>query len=259
MFTDTHSHLYLDNFKDDIELVVSKAIQNNVKKIYLPNIDRDSIDQMIELENKYPDVFSSMIGLHPGSVKENYKEEIDHLNSYIQFHHFVAVGEIGIDLYWDTKFRNEQIEAFEIQTDLAIEMNLPIIIHTREAMDLTIDLIKNRNNQNLTGIFHCFTGDIHQAEEIIKLGFLLGIGGVVTYKKSTLPEIVQKIDLKHIVLETDSPFLPPTPYRGKRNESSYIPLIAEKISEIKGINIKEVETITTENALYIFKDDSRVR
>ncbi|MEZ4909169.1 MAG: TatD family hydrolase [Saprospiraceae bacterium] len=252
MFIDTHSHLYLENFKDDIDIVVSNAINSNVQKIFLPNIDKESIEDMLLLESRYPHIFHSMLGLHPGSVKSDFIDEIDLLKSYFDTNKFIAIGEVGIDLYWDKSFKNEQIEAFEIQIDLAIDNNLPIVIHTRESMDLTIDILKNRNNDKIKGIFHCFIGDINQARKVIELGFMMGIGGVVTYKNSILPPVIEHFPIDYMVLETDSPFLPPTPYRGKRNESSYIPIIANKIAELKNIDIKIIENTTTKNALELF-------
>ena len=252
MLIDTHSHLYLPQFDDDIDLVIENAIKKNIEKIYLPNIDSSTIKRMKNLENKYPDLFRSMIGLHPGSVDKNYKKELDIVEKELTKGIYAGVGEVGIDLYWDKSFKNEQIDAFEIQVKWAKKYNLPVIIHARDAMDLTIDIIERNQSENLTGIFHCFTGNINQAFRIMKTGFLMGIGGIVTYKNSGLDKVVIEIPMEYIVLETDSPYLPPVPYRGKRNESSYITYITKKIAEIKNLPIEEVVKITSDNAIRLF-------
>lgn len=252
MFVDTHSHLYLSNFDNDIANVVNNAINNNIKKIYLPNIDSTTIDDMLSLEKNYPDIFHSMIGLHPGSVNENYKKELDIVKRELEKGNYVGIGEVGIDLYWDKTYKKEQIDAFNQQVIWAKEYNLPVIIHARDAMDLTIEIIENNKSENLNGIFHCFTGNIDQAFRIMKTGFKMGIGGIVTYKNSGLDKVVREIPLEYIVLETDSPYLPPVPFRGKRNESSYLVYIANKIAEIKGLPVEEIEKITTINANKIF-------
>lgn len=200
MFVDTHSHLYLSNFDNDIANVVNNAINNNIKKIYLPNIDSTTIDDMLNLEKNYPDIFHSMIGLHPGSVNENYKKELDIVKRELEKGNYVGIGEVGIDLYWDKTYKKEQIDAFNQQVIWAKEYNLPVIIHARDAMDLTIEIIENNKSENLNGIFHCFTGNIDQAFRIMKTGFKMGIGGIVTYKNSGLDKVVREIPLEYIVL-----------------------------------------------------------
>ena len=252
MFIDTHSHLYLQQFDDDIETVIANAKNNNVTQIYLPNIDNSTTKRMLDLEKKDAKMFKSMMGLHPGSVDKNYKRELDIMRKELETENYVGVGEVGIDLYWDKTFKNEQIDAFDTQIKWAKELNLPVIIHARDAMDLTIDIIEKNQDGNLKGIFHCFTGDINQAFRIMKLGFYMGIGGILTYKKSGLEDIVSEIPIEYLVLETDSPYLPPVPYRGKRNESSYVIHVAQKIAEIKNISIEEVGKITSENARKVF-------
>ncbi len=252
MLIDTHSHLYLDQFSDDIDEVIQNAKANNVTLIFLPNIDSSTISNMLELENKDPDFFKSMIGLHPGSVDKNYKSELNIVRQELEKGNYFGIGEVGIDLYWDKTFKNEQIEAFDTQVKWAKEFDLPVIIHARDAMDLTIDIIEKNRNGNLKGIFHCFTGDIDQAFKIMKTGFYMGIGGILTYKNSGLKDIIKEIPLEYLVLETDSPYLPPVPYRGKRNESAYIKHIAMKLAEIKNTTLEEVEEITSKNAAAVF-------
>jgi TatD DNase family protein len=254
-FIDTHTHLYSSQFNDDINEVILKSIEKGVNKLLLPNIDLDSIEGMLDLVNKYPGICYPMIGLHPCSVDENFEDLLNKIETNISNNHnFIAIGEIGIDLYWDKTFLNQQIKAFEIQIEWAKKYNLPIVIHARDSFDEIFDVLDNVNDQQLRGVFHCFTGDINQANKVLSYGgFKLGIGGVVTFKKSGLDEVLKNISLEHLILETDSPYLAPVPYRGKRNESSYIPLIAEKLSSIYGISEKEIASITSHNALELFK------
>ncbi len=221
--------------------------------MFLPNIDSTSIDAMLNLEKEFPGNCYAMMGLHPGSVKENYLDELKIVEGWLSKRKFIAVGEIGMDYYWDKTFVEQQKDAFSKQIDWAKKYNLPIVIHQRECFEDCFEIVKSKNDSSLKGIFHCFTGTIEEANKILALGnFKLGIGGVVTYKKSSLPEVLKQIDLKHIVLETDSPYLAPVPHRGKRNESSYLTIIANKVAEIKGITVEEVAKITTENAQQIF-------
>ncbi len=256
---DTHTHLYVDQFDKDREQVIENAVKSGVERFFLPNIDNESIDRLLALESRHPSICHPMMGLHPCSVKSNYKEVLTVIKSWLYKRPFCAVGEIGMDLYWDKTFKNEQIEAFLLQSEWAIALNLPIVIHSRESTSELIDLIKNINDSRLKGIFHCFGGNIKEAEQIIDLGFYLGIGGVVTFKKAGLDKTLEKIDLQNIVLETDSPYLAPTPYRGKRNESSYLSLIAQRIADIKNTTVEEVGRITSENALRIFKMTDVIR
>lgn len=251
MLIDSHCHLYLEEFKPDLAEMMQRAFDAGVKKFYLPAIDSETTDAMDRLENAYPGICISMAGLHPCSVKGNYQTELVHVKSRLSLRKFAAVGEIGLDFYWDKTFVKEQYDAFHQQIQLAIQHQLPIVIHTREAMKETINVVKQYQGR-VKGIFHCFGGTIADANEIIALGFLMGIGGVVTYKKSGLAEVVKEIDLKHIILETDAPFLTPVPFRGKRNESSYLTYIQEKIAEVKSISLEEVAVATTANAHAIF-------
>lgn len=251
MLIDTHCHLYLEDYKFDIEEVVNRAAISGVERFYLPAVDSTTTNAMLELEAKYPDKILSMIGLHPCSVKDNYENELELVYGWLSRRKFAAIGEIGLDFFWDKTFVKEQYEVFEKQIELAITYNLPIVIHTRNAMQETIDVVKKYKGQ-VKGIFHCFGGTLEEANQVIDLGFYLGIGGVVTYKKSGLADVIKQIDLRHIVLETDAPYLTPVPFRGKRNESSYLSYIVEKIAEVKEITVEEVAEITTANALKIF-------
>lgn len=251
-YIDTHTHLYDEQFDDDRAATIQKAIDNGVNKMYLPNCDSTTINSMMQLAKDYPTNCFPMMGLHPCYVKENYQEELAIVADYLSKEKFYAVGEIGLDYYWDTTFKEQQIEAFSQQIDWALKYDLPIVIHSRESLQDCIDIVKSKQDGKLKGIFHCFGGSKYEADQIIDLGFHLGIGGVVTFKNSKLPEVLKEIDIKHLVLETDAPYLSPAPYRGKRNESSYIPLIVEKLADIHETDISNVATITTENALAIF-------
>lgn len=249
---DTHCHLYLDEFKSDINEVIKRAADEGVNKFYLPAIDSAEIENLLLLESHFPGKCFAMMGLHPCSVKENYLEELAIVTDWFAKRNFAAVGEIGLDFYWDKTFILQQYEAFRAQIKLSIQYQLPIVIHTRNAMQETIDVVTEFDPGVLRGIFHCFGGTVEQANAIIDAGFYLGIGGVLTYKKSGLAEVLEQIDLKYMVLETDSPYLTPVPFRGKRNESSYLKYIAEKLALIKNISVEEVNAITTANAEKIF-------
>jgi TatD DNase family protein len=251
---DTHAHLYLEEFSKDRPEVIAKAQEIGVEKIYLPNIDSRSIDAMLELEFRYPDFCIATMGLHPCSVKKDFEKELYIVEEWLGKRKFAAIGEMGTDLYWDKSFWQEQQEAFKIQAEWAKKYDLPLIIHCRNSIDETIALLENlqENEKPLKCIFHCFTGNLEQAQKIIAMGFFLGIGGVVTFKNGGLDKVLPHIDLEHLVLETDSPYLAPVPHRGKRNESSYILLIAQKIAEIKSVSLEEVKSKTTQNAQKIF-------
>jgi len=254
MFIDTHTHLYSEEFNEDRTAVINTAISNSVTKLYLPNIDSNSIDGMLQLEKEFPDNCFAMMGLHPCSVKENYLDELTIVKKWLDKRKFIAIGEIGIDLYWDKTFIAEQEIAFKKQIDWALEYNYSIVIHCRNAFDEIFTILQSYSKLP-KGIFHCFSGDVEQAQKILALkNFKLGIGGVVTFKNSGLDKVVETISIEDIVLETDSPYLAPMPYRGKRNESSYIPLIAKKVAELKNISIEEVENVTTNNANFIFEN-----
>ncbi|MCI5055733.1 MAG: TatD family hydrolase, partial [Flavobacteriales bacterium] len=228
-----------------------------VEKFFLPNINKASFEAMMSLVERYPDHMYPMMGLHPCDVKEDFEQELDFVKEMQNRHRFYGVGEMGIDLHWDLSFVEQQKEAFRIQVALAKELDLPVIIHARKALDLVFDLLDELNSDGLRGIFHCFDGSLEQAQRALGFqGFYLGIGGVVTFKNSGLKDVISAIDLEHLVLETDAPYLAPSPFRGKRNESSYIPNIADKLSEIKSVSIKEVARITTENAMNVFRISS---
>ena len=250
--TDTHCHLYSEEFKEDIENVIATAVKAGVEKFYLPSIDSGSMERMFNLEEKYPGQCIAMMGLHPCYVKENYKDELELVQQWLGKRKFAAVGEIGLDFYWDKSFVKEQYEVFRTQVEWAIENNLPIVIHTRNAMQETINLVKEYVPKGIRGIFHCFSGSYESAKEIIKAGFYLGIGGVLTYKNAGLAESLTNIDLQHLVLETDAPYLTPVPFRGKRNESSYLKYVVAKLAEVKNCSEEEVAAITTANAEKIF-------
>ncbi|MDQ6814765.1 MAG: TatD family hydrolase [Bacteroidota bacterium] len=249
---DSHTHLYSKEFENDFEQVFERAKKAGVEKFYMPAIDSKVIEAMLSLEEKYPGECFAMMGLHPCSVKDNYAEELQIVEEYLAKRKFVAVGEIGLDFYWDTTYKNEQYEAFNRQMQLALIYKLPIVIHTRNAMQETIDAVKPFASKGLRGIFHCFGDSSDVAKQIIDIGFLLGIGGVLTYKNAHLAEVLKDIPLQHIVLETDAPYLSPVPYRGKRNESSYLKHIAEKLASVKNISLEEIAEITSGNAEKIF-------
>lgn len=254
MFIDTHTHLYSEEFDADRIERINDAIEKGVSKLYMPNVDSDSIDGMLALEVHFPEHCYPMMGLHPCSVKENYRVELDVVKKWLDLRRFAAIGEIGMDLYWDKTFVKEQELAFREQIFWALEYNYTIVIHCRNAFDEIFAILQSFEKLP-KGIFHCFSGDFIQAEKILSLGnFKLGIGGVVTFKNSGLDKVVEQLSLHDIVLETDAPYLAPVPYRGKRNESAYIPLIAEKIAQLKQVSIEEVAKITTQNALEIFEN-----
>lgn len=254
-FIDTHTHLFASEFKDDIDIVVKNAINSGVSKMLLPNIDSSTTNNMLQLCNKYPKHCFPMVGLHPCSVKkDNIDKEILHVEEMLNKNKFIAIGEIGLDLYWDKSTLSYQKVAFESQIKLAKKYQLPIVIHVRDSFNEAIEIVEKLNNENLSGVFHCFTGNIQEAERIINLqNFYLGIGGVVTFKNGGINKIINQISLDNIILETDSPYLTPTPFRGKRNESKYLVNIAQKMSEIYEIDINEIANKTSSNAINLFK------
>lgn len=256
ILVDTHTHLYAEEFDNDRDQMIANAIDSGVQKFYLPNIDTSSIEPMKQLVQKYPANCFAMMGLHPCSVNEKVEQELATIQRLLFTEKYVAVGEIGIDLYWDKTFVEQQKQAFRTQINWAIELKLPISIHCRNAFDEIYEIMcefcePNKDNA-LKGIFHCFSGNTEQAKKVIELGFFLGIGGVLTFKNSGLDKVLKEIELEKIVLETDSPYLAPVPHRGKRNESSYIRIIAEKVAEIKNCSLQHVAEITTKNAQLIF-------
>lgn len=255
MFIDTHTHLYSDKFSADRDEVMQRARNAGVELALLPAIDRSSHAAMLELERQYPDFCLAMIGLHPVSVKENYEEELALVESELKRRDWIAIGEIGMDLYWDKSFRREQEDAFLRQCGWAISYDLPIAIHARESIDELLALIEGVGNERLRGVFHCFTGDARQAERAIELGFFLGIGGVVTFKNGGLDKVMPNVDRDRVILETDAPYLAPVPYRGKRNETAYVAEVAKRVADLWNISSAEVGQITSQNAAQLFDLD----
>jgi TatD DNase family protein len=251
MYIDTHTHLYDERLMADGDQV-QRAINAGVKKMYMPNCDSCTIKGMLELTDQWPMNCIPMMGVHPCYVKDNYKDELAIVADWLTKRNFAAIGEIGLDYYWDLTHKQQQLDAFEQQIDMALQYDLPIVIHSRESTGDCIEVVRRKQNGKLKGIFHCYSGTLEEAKQVCDLGFHLGIGGVVTYSKGTLPDIVKEIPLEYIVLETDAPYLAPVPYRGKRNESAYIPVIAHKIAELKGVDVAEVARITTGNAEKVF-------
>jgi TatD DNase family protein len=251
---DTHTHLFLSQFDNDIDNVIQNSISNGVTKMLLPNIDSTTTNQMLKLSERYPKHCFPMIGLHPCSVNtENAEQEIIHVEQMLEKNKFLAIGEIGIDLYWDKSTLDIQKQVFELQINLAKKHRLPIVIHVRDSFKEAIEIVEKLNDDNLSGVFHCFTGALEEAQRVINLqNFYLGIGGVVTFKNGGLDKIINQINLDHIILETDSPYLTPSPFRGKRNESKYILNIAQRLSEIYNIDIKNIAETTTHNAYKLF-------
>lgn len=255
MFIDTHAHTYDEVFENDLKQIVDRSIENKVRKVFLPNVDLDSIEPMFDLNKNFPHHFYPMMGLHPCYVKEDFKEVLPKMENILKEKRdlIFGIGETGLDYYWDITYKEEQKVSLLKHIEWALDFKLPLILHTRNSLRDTIDLVSGNYNKGLKGIFHCYSGTLEEAHEILKMDdFFLGFGGPITYKKSELPEIVAQLPLDRIVLETDAPYLPPVPYRGKRNESSYIPLIAKKIAEVKRIPVDEVMKVTTENARFIF-------
>jgi TatD DNase family protein len=254
---DTHAHLYSETFAPDRHEMLARIEQANVGRVYMPNVDHTSIEGMLEVEQKDPQRFIPMMGLHPCSVKADFEKELTIVESWLSKRKFVAVGEIGTDLYWDKTFWEEQKEAFCIQVSWAKKYQLPVVIHCRESINETIKLLEPMLDENLSGVFHCFTGSLEQANRIISMGFHLGLGGVVTFKNGGLDKVIPELDLQRIVLETDSPYLAPTPHRGKRNEPHYIPVIAQRVADLKQMPLQELQQITTANALTLFKESGK--
>lgn len=251
MLIDTHTHLFSEQFDEDRREMVQRAIDAGIKKMFLPNIDVKSIQSMLDLCKEFSGNCFPMIGLHPGSVEAENIAAMQKIEEYLSKEKFYAIGECGLDFYWDLSFKDQQMEVLKWHFDQSVKYGLPLVLHTRESTSEVIRMIKDYP-KDLRGVFHCFSGTLEQAHEIIEMGFFLGIGGVLTYKKSTLPEIINQLSLEHIVLETDSPYLSPVPMRGKRNESSYLIHIANKLAEIKSRSLEEISEITSTNANRLF-------
>ena len=251
-FIDTHAHVYAAELTSDLDLVMKNALAIGINKIIMPAIDSSSLDAMLKVEQQFPENCIAMMGLHPCYVKENYKEELKLVEEWIEKRKFIAIGEIGLDFYWDKTFTKEQHIVFETQMQWALDLNLPIAIHTRNAMGETIEAVKPFAKKGLRGVFHCFSGSKESAEQIIGMGFHLGLGGVLTYKNAGVAEAVKDIPIEYFVLETDAPYLAPVPYRGKTNEPAYMLEVAKKLAEIKSLPLHEIAAITTSNAEKLF-------
>ncbi len=249
---DTHCHLYLEEFDADLPAVIERAHNEGVTKFYLPAIDSTVIDRLLATETRYPGECLAMMGLHPCSVKANYAEELQLVEEWLARRRFSAIGEIGLDFYWDKTFVDQQYDAFRRQLLLAQQYGLPVVLHSRDSLDESIHVVESVHNGSLSGIFHCFGGSLEQARRITDMGFYLGIGGIITYKNAGLGPVIEQLSLDHIVLETDAPYLTPVPFRGKRNESSYLRYIAQKLADIKQLPVQQVAEITTRNAQKIF-------
>lgn len=254
---DTHAHIYSTKFDSDRDQVIEEIKAAGVSKIYMPNVDVETIDRMLDCESRYGDICVPMMGLHPCDVKEDFEQQLKVMGDWLNKREFAAVGEIGTDLYWDKSTFEIQKEALQIQVGWAKEKELPIVLHCRESIDQTIELIEKAHDGKLRGIFHCFTGTLDQANRIIEMGFLLGIGGVVTYKNGGLGQVIPYIGLENLVLETDAPYLAPVPHRGKRNTPAYLQEIAKRVGDLKETSLEKIAEITSANALNLFKEISR--
>ncbi|OEF80941.1 hydrolase TatD [Vibrio breoganii] len=249
---DTHAHIYASEFDQDRDQVVQRALQQGIDRILLPNIDLDSIVPMLSTEAKYPEVCRSMMGLHPCYVDQDIKQTLSEIEGWFDKHNFIAVGEIGIDLYWDKTYRAEQEYAFITQLNWAKEKDLPVVIHTRDSIEETLGLLSKEQDGSLRGVFHCFGGSIEEAKAINDLGFHLGLGGVSTFKNGGMDKVIPHLDMQYVILETDCPYLAPVPHRGKRNEPAYTQLVAQRVAEHRELSIQEVDNITTSNAIKLF-------
>ena len=251
-FIDSHSHIYLDDFDHDRAEMLERGEKEGIRKILMPAIDSATHRKMLNIEEEFPKQCESMMGLHPCSVKENFKEELQIVRQFLEERKFIAIGETGLDFYWDLSFKGLQYEAFEQQIKWALQYNIPVVIHSRNSLDECIQIISEHKKENLKGVFHCFSGSIEQAKKIIDLDFYLGIGGVITFKNSGLDKVIEQIELKNVILETDAPYLAPVPFRGKRNECSYLKYVVQKLVEVKKIQAEEIAAITTANAEKLF-------
>jgi len=253
MFVDSHSHIYSADFSLDRDEVITRALEAGVERIVLPNIDSSSIKPLMDLTDTIPGLFFPLVGLHPTSVKEDFRKELQILEYWLGKRKFYGIGEIGIDLFWDKSFLEEQVEAFNTQLSWAKNRNFPVVIHVRESFNEVMDQLRKAHTPGLTGVFHSFTGNLEQAEQIIELGFKIGINGIITFKNSELGETIQKIDPRHLLIETDSPWLAPVPHRGRRNECSYVVTIAEKIAQLHNTSLSSIADITSKNAKELFR------
>lgn len=251
-YTDTHAHLYLDAFNNDRDAVIERAIKRGVTKMFLPNLDSSSIEPMMALCQSYPGTCFPMMGLHPTSVKENYRDELKVISDTLRQNDFIAIGEIGIDLYWDKTFQKEQEEAFRTQLRWAKETGLPVVIHARDSFSEIFEVMDEESGPELKGVFHSFTGNREEAEKVLSYNFYIGINGIVTFKNASLANVVEKLPIERLLIETDAPFLAPVPFRGKRNESGYVTEVADRIASLHQLSPYEVAEITTDNAKTLF-------
>ncbi|EMH3444860.1 TatD family hydrolase [Vibrio harveyi] len=249
---DTHAHIYASEFDNDRDEVVKRALEQGIDKILLPNIDLESIEPMLKTEAAYPEICRSMMGLHPCYVDGNVEQTLEIIRDWFEKHNFIAVGEIGIDLYWDKTFRAEQEIAFVTQLNWAKEMDLPVVIHTRDSIEETLTLLRQEQDGRLRGVFHCFGGSVEEAQAINELGFHLGLGGVSTFKNGGMDKVIPHLDMNWIILETDCPYLAPVPHRGKRNEPAYTSLVAARVAELRGESLEAIDALTTKNAEELF-------
>ncbi|WDG08242.1 TatD family hydrolase [Vibrio campbellii] len=249
---DTHAHIYASEFDNDRDEVVKRALEQGIDRILLPNIDLESIEPMLKTEAAYPEICRSMMGLHPCYVDGNVEQTLAIIRGWFEKHNFIAVGEIGIDLYWDKTFRAEQEVAFVTQLNWAKEMNLPVVIHTRDSIEETLTLLRQEQDGSLRGVFHCFGGSVEEAQAINELGFHLGLGGVSTFKNGGMDKVIPHLDMNWVILETDCPYLAPVPHRGKRNEPAYTSLVAARVAELRGESVEAIDAITTKNAEALF-------
>jgi len=250
---DTHAHIYSEQFNEDVAEVLERAQEKGIEKIVMPNIDHRSIDGMMALEEQHPGFCYSTMGLHPCSVDKDFEKELYLVEEWLAKREFVAIGEMGTDLYWDKTFIDQQIEAFKVQTAWAKQYKKPMIIHCRESLDMTIDLVEELKSDELTGVFHCFNGSVEQARRIKALGFYIGLGGVSTFKNSGMDQVIPELDIDHIVLETDAPYLAPVPFRGKRNEPAYVKEVAQKVADFRQIPLEDLDRLSTDNANKLFE------
>jgi TatD DNase family protein len=249
---DTHSHIYLVDFDEDRQAMMERADKAGIINILMPAIDAATHENMLKIERQFPEKCRSMMGLHPCSVLGKYVNDLNMIEDYVAKNKFIAIGETGLDFYWDVTYKDQQYDAFQRQIEWALKYDIPVVIHSRNSTDECIDMIKKNQQGNLKGVFHCFSGSLEQARQIIDLGFYLGIGGVITFKNAGLDVVMKDIDMKHVVLETDAPYLAPVPFRGKRNEPAYISYIVQKLADIKTISVEEIAAITTVNAQKLF-------
>ncbi|PTN07274.1 TatD family hydrolase [Mangrovibacterium marinum] len=253
MLIDTHSHIYTEEFLDDIDEVIQRAYENEVRKIVLPNIDSSTVRKMLDLSEQYPHICYPLMGLHPTSVNEDYEDELQLVEFWLQKQKFYGIGEVGIDLYWDKTFVTEQIDAFRRQIRMAIKYDLPLVIHFRESFNEVMQVLKEEQVPGLRGVFHSFSGSLEQAQQVIDLGFKLGVNGVVTFKNSGMDKVIENIDPCHLILETDAPYLTPVPFRGKRNESSYLIYVAQRVADLHRMSVTELAKLSTRNAEHLFQ------